>query len=152
MNRMIKYILPVVLIYTAVGFGNAAAQGSIVLRTQYPVQKQATWILVQSDDGSPVAGALVSATYRPGSNVSQLTEIGTTDRTGRVEWIPVDAGIVEITAAHPDSLISLQASTNTSVKFASPPISGIIIMVLAGVLLIGGSAVRFTRYIRGGGF
>lgn len=153
MNRRIRYLLPaVVLIWAAAGFGNVAAQGSIVLRTQYPVQNQATWILVQSDTGRPVAGAVVSATYRPGSSVSRLTEIGATDGTGRIEWIPVDAGIVSITAVHPDSLTPIQASTNISVKFSSPPISGIIIMLVAGILLLGGSIVRFTRYLRGGGF
>ena len=152
MNRVIRGILPAVLIWSTAGLGTAAAQGSIVLRTQYLVQHQATHILIQSDDGRPVAGARVSATYRPGSSVSRHSEIGTTDPTGRIEWTPIEAGIVELTAAKPDSLRPIQASTHISIKFASPPISGIIIMLLAGILLIGGSILRFTRYLRSGGF
>jgi hypothetical protein len=157
MNRVIRGIRPIVLILAAgllaaAGLGTAAAQGTIMLRTQFPTQHRPTWVQVQSNGGRPAEGVQVSATYRPGSNVSRHSEIGRTDSAGRVEWTPKEAGIVELSAQYPDSLDPIQTSIHVSVRFASPPASGILIMLVAGILLIGGSIFRFIQYMRSGDF
>jgi hypothetical protein len=149
-RRKISLLIGTLVILLACGYGSAAAQGTIVLQTQFPVQKEKTRILVQAQNGDPVAGARVSATYRPGSRVEEESEVGTTDAGGSVEWIPKEAGIVSISAAFSGADGNdLQLQTNVSVKFASTPMSGVLIMLLAGTLLIGGSIVRFVKYMRG---
>jgi len=134
-------------------FENAASQGMIILPTRFPVQNEKTRIHLQTEAGNPIAGAHVTATYRPGSRVEKESEVGITDSGGGVDWTPEEAGIVAITAAFPNEEGNeVTVQTNVSVKFASTPLSGVLIMLFAGILLLGGSAVRFTRYIRGQGF
>jgi hypothetical protein len=147
-------LLPgILLILLACGYETAASQGTIILQIQFPVQNEKTRIFVQTQAGDPIAGARVTATYRPGSRVEEDSEIGVTDPGGAVEWIPEEAGIVAISAEFTsEDSTTAQLSENVSVKFASTPLSGVLIMLLAGTLLIGGSIVRFARYIRGQGF
>ena len=92
----------------------------------------------------PVSGAKVAVTYRPGSSVELTEEVGTTGPGGRLVWTPTTAGIALISATWDGG----ETSTNISVKFASVPAGGLIIMILAGLLLVGGSAVRIIRVMK----
>jgi hypothetical protein len=148
-----KLMLGILWILLACGYRSTAAQGTIFLQTQFPVQKENTRIIVQTEAGNPIPGAKVTATYRPGSRVQADSEVGITNSGGTVDWIPLEAGIVSISAEFPGAGgDDIQLQTNVSVRFASTPVSGIVIMLLAGILLIGGSIVRFSRYIWGEGF
>jgi len=142
---MISFLLGLVFVQTASG------DGSIVLRTQYPEQGEKTELYIQDEAGNPVSGADVSATYRPGSSVEETAPIGVTGKSGRILWFPADAGIVtlraEWTSAEGDTVTT---SANISVKFGSTPAGGIVIMLLAGLLLVGGSIVRILRVLRSG--
>ncbi len=153
-NRSKIHILPWTLfLLLTCGIETAVSQGTIILQTQFPVQKEKTRILVQTQSGNPIAGAKVIATYRPGSRVEADSEVGITDAGGAVDWTPEEAGIVSLSAVYPaEDGTDIQLQTNISVRFASTPLSGVLIMLLAGTLLIGGSIIRFTRYIRGQGF
>lgn len=149
----ISLVSGMLLVLLACGYDLAFARGTIVLQTQFPVQNERTRVLVQTQAGSPLAGAKVRATYRPGSRVEATADVGTTDPGGGVDWVPQEAGIVSISAEFTgEDGGTIQLHTNVSVKFASTPLSGILIMLFAGILLIGGSVVRFTRYMRGQGF
>ncbi|NIM20661.1 MAG: hypothetical protein GTO51_10610 [Candidatus Latescibacteria bacterium] len=155
MNRANKILLPSILIAVLYGTNihTAASQVTISLQSDYPVHQEKTRILVVSEDGTPVIGAVVRATYRPGSRVSTESEIGMTDDAGSVDWIPQSAGIVTLSATRTAGDSGEFSVTKTvSVKFASTPAGGILIMILAGILLIGGSVYRFTRYLWGGEF
>jgi hypothetical protein len=143
----------ILLVLLACGYEYATCQGTILLQTQFPIQNEKTRIIVQSQAGNPIAGAKVGAIYRPGSRVEANAEVGITDSGGGVDWIPQEAGIVSISAEFPgEAGDTIQVQTNVSVKFASTPLSGVLIMLFAGILLIGGSVLRFTRYLRGQGF
>jgi len=121
-----------------------AAAADIVLRQKYPTEGAVTQVFVQNEDGSPVPGADVTVTYRPGSSVSHTEEVGVTGEGGRIEWTPATAGIAALHAKWEGG----ESSTNVSVKFAHVPAGGIIIMLLAGVLLVGGSVVRIMRVLK----
>lgn len=125
------------------------AAGEITLQTSFPTQGEATSLIVQDDDGAPVSGATVTATYRPGSSVEHVSEVGTTDEGGRIDWVPEDAGIATVAAQWGEDEKS--ASTNVSVRFASTPAGGLIIMIFAGLLLVGGSVVRLSRVVKSAG-
>lgn len=124
--------------------GVEAAQADIVLREKFPTRGKHTEIFVQDADGMPVAGAAVKVTYRPGSSVEAFDELGTTGPSGRLAWLPTTAGIATLAATWDGG----STSSNVSVKFESAPAGGIIIMILAGVLLVGGSIVRIARILK----
>jgi hypothetical protein len=149
----IGLLFGMLLFLLACGYETAASQGSITLQIQFPVQNEKTRIFVQTQAGNPIVGAHVMATYRPGSRVEEESEIGITDSGGAVDWIPEEAGIVAVSAEFTgEDGDAAQLSTNVSVKFASTPLSGVLKMLLAGTHIIGGSIIRFARYIRGQGF
>ncbi len=131
---------------------NAAwGESSIVLRTQYPVQGERTELYIQDDEGNPVTGAEVDVTYRPGSSVEETAAVGVTGKSGRIIWYPAAAGIVTLTASwRSEGGDTVTTSANFSVKFASTPVGGVVIMLLAGLLLVGGSVVRILRVLRSG--
>ncbi len=128
---------------------NAMAQGSIVVGDEFPVKDESVRIHVTDDAGNPVQGASVEVTYRPGSSVEKIDSIGTSAADGALRWTPVEAGIAMITATWSVPGEAPQtSSTSVSVRFRSPPIGGIVIMVAAGILLVIGSAVRVFNLLR----
>jgi hypothetical protein len=139
-----KVIAAAALLAASVFAGVASAD--VVLREKYPTEGESTELFIQADDGSPVSGAAVTATYRPGSSVEAVEEVGTTGPSGRLAWTPQTAGIVSVNAVWEDG----STSSNISVRFASAPAGGILIMIVAGLLLVGGSIVRITRVLRTG--
>lgn len=129
--------------------GDAAATGEIILDRAFPTHKEQVRIRVTDDAGDPVSGAVVSVTYRPGSSVSATDEIGRSSDGGMLQWTPMDAGLATITAtwARPGQ-DEVSSSTTVSVRFQSPPVGGILIMVAAGLVLIVGSVIRVYRLLR----
>lgn len=126
-----------------------AARAEIVLDNESPVREESTTIRVTDAEGNPVPGAAVEVTYRPGSSVSRVAPVGRADAAGTLTWTPQEAGIATITATWEGPGHSPATSSATvSVRFQSPPIDGILIMVFAGVLLILGSIVRITNLLR----
>ena len=117
---------------------SAHADATIVLRQQHPVEGEAVEVFLQDGSGVGVPGADVSVTYRPGSSVEKTEVVGTTNDSGRIMWTPSTAGIASINMSWGEE----SASINVSVRFSSAPWLGLVIMILAGLLLVGGSAVR----------
>ncbi len=121
----------------------------IVLDTAFPTVKQSTRIHVTDDKDASVGGAEVTVTYRPGSAVERSSVVGTTSEAGTFAWTPSEAGIATIAATwigNDDTQHT--TSVNTSVKFDPTPVSGIIIMVIAGIVLIGGGLERVVSLLR----
>ena len=137
------YIAAIVLVAISPALA-APASGDIVLRQKYPTEGSATQVFVQSESGTPVTGAAVTVTYRPGRSVEATEEIGMSGAGGRLTWTPTTAGIAALKATWEGG----EASTNVSVKFAGVPAGGVIIMILAGTLLVGGSIIRIMRVLR----
>jgi len=121
----------------------------VILERHYPVQDEETRIRVTDATGTPVNGAEVMVTYRPGSSVSREDAVGQSGSDGGIEWTPQQAGIATITATwHEADDVDVSSSATVSVKFASPPVGGLLIMIIAGLLLVVGSAVRITKLLR----
>ena len=82
----------------------------------------------------------VAVTYRPGA-VSATTE--TFLPGGAVlEFTPDRAGVVAVAAG--------EASQSLSVRFRSAPFSGLVVMILAGLILFGGAAVAMRALLADG--
>ena len=124
-------------------------QADVVLDREFPTQGEPTRVRVVNRDGNVVAGAAVSVAYRPGSAVTREEDAGETGADGSLLWTPTDAGIATVTATWeaPDGSDRTSAVT-VSVKFRSVPATGILIMLVAGLLLIVGSFVRVAILLR----
>ncbi len=127
----------------------ATAQGSIVVDREYPVKDEQVRIRITDGAGNPVQGARVEVTYRPGSRVEAVSVVGSSASDGALNWTPTETGIATISAAWTGPFdVATSTSTTVSVKFESPPVDGILIMIVAGLLLVVGSAIRVVRLIR----
>jgi hypothetical protein len=141
----------IAIIICLISASTALADSSIVLRNLYPVEGERTELYIQDDEGNSVPGAEITATYRPGSSVENTSIVGSTGKSGRITWIPATAGIVTLSASWESATgDTVTTSANVSVRFSSTPAGGLIIMVLAGLLLVGGSVVRILRVVRSG--
>ncbi|UCG51830.1 MAG: hypothetical protein JSW58_16955 [Candidatus Latescibacterota bacterium] len=130
-------------------FTISVAQAEIVLDTAFPIENQTTRIHVIDEKGGAVANADIEITYRPGSAVSAVYNVGQTGNDGTYVWTPREAGIVTISATWTDADGVEQSNTfNASVKYKPTPIAGIVIMILAGIVLIGGSIERIATLLR----
>ena len=148
MQRLNKAFASIFIGIAMLAITAPASNAEIVLDTAFPVEKQPTRIHVGTD-GYPVADALITVTYRPGSAVPAEFELGRTASDGNCEWTPREAGIVTISAAWTDEDgVEQTATMNTSVKYNPTPVVGILIMIIAGIVLIGGSVDRIARLLR----
>jgi len=129
---------------TSIAATAVLADATIVLREQHPVEGEAVEVFLQDTAGTGIPGADVIVTYRPGSSVEKTEPVGVTNDSGRIMWTPSTAGIVAVKANWEEQ----SASINVSVRFRSAPWLGVVIMILAGLLLVGGSAVRIGRVLR----
>lgn len=111
-----------------------SAGAAITTDPPVPVEGETATIRVTGEADAPVAGAAVQAVYRPGSNVERAVEVGTTGADGTVAWTPDGAGLVALTAGEGDAA----QSKNLSVRFRGLPLSGLIILLGAGIVLYGG--------------
>lgn len=126
-----------------------SSRADIALEDKFPVQDEQTQIRVVDENGSPVEGANVEVTYRPGSSVTRTDPVGQSGSDGEIAWVPQQAGIATITATWLDAeQEEVTSSATVSVKFRAPPVDGIVIMIVAGLLLIVGSIVRITKLLR----
>ena len=137
-------IAAVVLVLAA-----APVHADIVLDKAFPTVKQSSRLHVIDAAGASVAGAKITVTYRPESAVERESVVGETAADGTFDWTPTEAGIVTIAAAWRDEDGTERAtSVNASVKFDPTPIAGIVIMLFAGIVLIGGGVERIFALLR----
>jgi len=136
----------VALVLVVLASGSEDARGDAV-RTgdRFPTRGRPTLVFVEASDGTPAAGAEVSAVYRPGSEVPHAECVGVTDGVGRVSWTPVQSGIVCLTAAWTDSAGRHASQCNVSVRFDRVRAEGVIVAILAGMILYGTVAYGFGR-------
>ena len=80
----------------------------------------------------------LKVTYRPNSVAAFTDEIVLGGAT-ETEFTPAHPGIIQVAAG--DEKKSL------SVRFVSPPISGILVMLLAGIVLFGGAALSMRMLL-----
>jgi hypothetical protein len=94
-------------------------------------------------EGSPVARVEVKANYRQNAleSLQQTRTVGITDASGRVVWTPTQAGVV--------TLEWEGGTKNVAVRYDGAPGLGIVVMILAGILLLGGTICFFLQMARG---
>jgi hypothetical protein len=101
--------------------------------------------LVAGDQSSLTFDAPVQTvvvTYRPNSAIP-LVDTVTVGGFESIRWTPERAGVVRV--AVPGG-----PSRNLSVRFAALPVSGIVVLILAGLILFGGAAWAMTKLLSGG--
>jgi hypothetical protein len=124
-------------------------RAEIILDTSFPSSGRPTRIILVDDRGAPVPDADVTATYRPGSRVSRTDDLGRTGSEGVIEWTPRKAGIVTLRAVWSgEDGTERTASINASVRFDPVPVSGLVVLTVAGILLLGGSIERISALLR----
>lgn len=99
--------------------------------------------------GTPLRAARVSAVYRPNSSTTSTEHLAPTDEAGTVFWTPSAAGPVNL-QAWPPSVAEGAAPAVTvavAVRYGGFPLSGLVIMLLAGALLLGGAAFGLTMLL-----
>ena len=82
----------------------------------------------------------VAVTYRPGA-ITAHTETFTPG-AAVFEFTPSRAGVVSVAAG--------DAAQSLSVRFRGAPLSGIVVMVLAGLILFGGAALSLRTLLSDG--
>lgn len=86
--------------------------------------------------------------YSPNSETQEEAEIGRLSESGEIAWNPSRFGIATLSAR--DESGSTIASANVAIVYSSTPLSGVFVMIFAGVLLFGGAVVSLTLVLREG--
>jgi hypothetical protein len=147
MFRRIWLGLIVACLITAWIPGSSTA--TIVPENAFPIQNETIRLTLTDDDGNAVEGATVIVTYRPGSSVEMTEPLGITDSEGTVTWTPSSAGLATVTATWQDMEQAEQTESKTvPVRYQRAPWSGIVIMIIAGLVLAVGSVIRVFRLLR----
>ncbi|MBN1825349.1 MAG: hypothetical protein JW958_03715 [Candidatus Eisenbacteria bacterium] len=138
MRRVATIALPFFLLLAAAA---TAAAVTVELEGAHPVRGEAITVRLSEAEG---AGPFVlEATYRPNSQTERTERAGVFDERGALSWTPRDAGITRLRALAPDG--AELWSGNTAVWYPSPPKSGILIFLFAGLLLFGGAGLSMRR-------
>lgn len=92
--------------------------------------------------GQPVAGLEVQVAYRQNAHkdLQHTQRIGPSNAQGQIDWVPEEAGVVVISWPG--------GKKNISVFYDGLPWSGLLVMLLAGFLLLGGTTFFFTQMLR----
>ena len=118
----------------------AVAFAGLVQNPEFPVVgKEVTLFVSQKipESGSTmnaVPHAWVNVTYRPNSIIPANMPAGQTRSDGTLNWIPELPGICRIAYEKNGQT----EETTISVRYDGPPLSGIFIMIVAGIILYGG--------------
>jgi len=113
----------------------ASTRAGIDTTPAVPTEGETTRIAVTDADGAPVEGAVVQAVYRPQSEVEHVEEVGVTTESGTLSWTPSGAGVVTLEAVLPAEEGTV--SKSIPVRFRGVPLTGLLTLVLAGLILYG---------------
>ena len=114
---------------------SASAQDVVSIAPDQPTRGE----LVTVTFSAPADSVLV--TYRPGA-VTATTETFTPG-TATFEFTPSRAGVVSVSAPG-------GGSQSLSVRFAGTPLSGLLVMILAGLILFGGAGIALRTLLSDG--
>jgi len=142
MKRSSLAVLVLALATPSTGLGQ-----EIHLNQSYPLVNRPVEVSVTDDDG-PVLEATILVTYRPNSQTID-TETLVTNQRGVAVWRPRDAGIARLELRPDDPRQAALSTLNVAVRFGGPPASGVLVMIVAGVLLFGGAGFGMWLLLSG---
>lgn len=125
--------LCLLLLLWLAGTGEVAAQ--YTLSTEKPHVGEPVTVTL------PAPADTLLVTYRPNSSIARPVPIPTEGRQ-TVTWTPAEAGVVALST--PEG-----GGQNVSVRFDAPPVSGILVLLLAGAILFGGAVFAFVKLFQG---
>lgn len=124
-------LLPLLVLLVAAPL---AAQDVVRVEPEAPVRGEPVRVVFSEPVDS------VRVTYRPGAITAHVETF--TPGAATFEFVPERAGVVAVAAG--------EASQSLSVRFQGTPLSGIVVMVLAGLVLFGGAAVALRALLADG--
>jgi hypothetical protein len=127
-------------------FPVSLAGSSITLSEAYPVLGESMTVML--DGVHDPSGASLWVVYRPNSQTvdADTKPIGYFSDEGKITWTPRAPGIATITVRDSESVEI--ATLNVAICFSSTPASGILVMVLAGLLLFGGAILSLRLALK----
>jgi hypothetical protein len=106
----------------------------INLSNEYPLIGEEVVITVSNDELE------LLVTYRPNSAISQMDTLKRESPTAEFYWDPVSAGVVNLSSG--------DISKNVSVRFEKVSTGGILVMLIAGIILLGGATFSLIAMMR----
>ncbi|NOZ22667.1 MAG: DUF4198 domain-containing protein [Planctomycetes bacterium] len=132
--------IPIFLV--CLGLLGSVRADEIVIDIPDTVRRGVEATVTVTKNGEPLAGATVTATCNPKSEMEADDPLGATDAKGQVKWTPKQTGIAKL------SVNKGEATRNTVVLFERFPVNGLIIFLFAGTVLYGGIILAFQRMRR----
>lgn len=139
MIRTFPYMLILFLCFSGTVFG-----AELNTDTMHPIRGEG--IVVQLNGHEAPYNVSLTAVYRPNSQTAVEKVLGKFDTEGKLIWKPEEAGITSLIAKSADK--KKVASKNVAVCFPSTPVSGIIVMVFAGIILFGGAGYSLRNALK----
>jgi hypothetical protein len=122
----------------------ALAGPTLILEEEFPTKGQAVDVTLSGvDDPTQISLKVI---YRPNSATERKVFVGTFSESGTLAWKPQSPGITTLEAQ--DQAGKKVASKNVASKFPSTPVSGVVVMLLAGMLLFGGASYSLSRALK----
>jgi hypothetical protein len=134
-----------------------AAKPALKVEPAYPTVGRPATVTLTGVAEAP-KGLRLKVTYRPASQTEETDDMGELGATG-VRWTPTSPGVTKIAAVAPgvqsggagggSKKVKPVATVTISTRYASAPVSGILVMLIAGLLLFGGAAWSMRVAMRG---
>lgn len=119
------------LLSLAIIVGSLSPTGAqISVSTEKPIQGENITISLAQPD------SMVVITYRPNSSLAQRDTLRAPALAATFQWTPARAGVVALST-------SAQGSRNVSVRYRGLSGSGLLVLILAGTILLGGAGFAF---------
>jgi hypothetical protein len=121
---------------------SAAAAPAPELKITGDVVHQQTMTLRLEQAALPAAGVAITASYRQNAHkkLQHVQQIGTTAADGTLRWEPAEPGVVVLAWEG--------GSRNVSVLHHGVPVAGVLVALIAGLLLLGGSVFFVLQMLR----
>lgn len=123
-----------------------AVAAELDLDGEFPVVGQSSKISLTGVDDHE--GLELRVVYSPNSETSSIEKAGAMSPDGELVWTPSRPGIATLAVVDPDG--DRVAVENVAILFATTPVSGLLVMLFAGLLLFGGAAFSLRTVLAGG--
>lgn len=137
----ITILICFVLFMTMIAVESSA---EIAIDTKFPVVGSESNINI-SNIPDPSSAKLV-VIYRPNSATEVKNTAGTFSTGGTIKWVPKNPGIATLLVT--DSKGGELIRKNVATRFESAPVTGLLVMFFAGMLLFGGAGYSLTQALK----